>query len=185
MKYFILLVSFFYCVFIHASDDNINNNKSNTLDKIKPLQSERHENTTSLSDNKHLLKKIKTGEIVVNKLDNGKLQIILTEKSFLDSIIGHSEDWRLNGPWLVFCILAMFCLVCSLYFFYFKADRNILAFKITVLIILSLSSLILIIGGYAKEQIVPVIGFFSTVAGFLLGSREQADKKENPGSQNN
>jgi hypothetical protein len=139
------------------------------------------EKTALLYKDAYLLEKIKAGEIVVTRLNDGKLQITLIEDSCINSIVGRSKDWRINGPWLVFCIFAIFFLCCALYLFYFKADKNILAFKVTVLIVLSVSSLILIVGGYAKEQIVPVIGFFSTVAGFLLGSREPvADKKDNP-----
>lgn len=122
--------------------------------------------------------KVRDGEITVQKLENGDLQItVATESSFhsvLNSISGNSKDWRLNGPWLIFCICAIACLGASLYLFYFKARNNILAFRITVLMVLSISSLILIVGGYAKEQIVPVIGFFSTIAGFLLGSKTDA-----------
>jgi len=125
-----------------------------------------------------ILDKIRTGEIAIQRKEDGNVQITVTTesslRSVLNSISGNSKDWSLNGPWLIFCICAILCLGASLYLFYFKARNNILAFRITVLMVLSISSLILIVGGYAKEQIVPVIGFFSTIAGFLLGSKTDA-----------
>ncbi len=125
-----------------------------------------------------LWEKVRDGEIAIQRLENGNVQItVATESSLhsvLNSISGNSKDWSLNGPWLIFCICAILCLGASLCLFYFKARNNILAFRLTVLMVLSISSLILIVGGYAKEQIVPVIGFFSTIAGFLLGSKTDA-----------
>ncbi len=125
-----------------------------------------------------ILDQIRTGEIAIQRLENGNVQITVTTesslRSVLNSISGNSKDWSLNGPWLIFCICAILCLGASLALFYFKARNNILAFRITVLVVLSISSLILIVGGYAKEQIVPVIGFFSTISGFLLGSKMDA-----------
>lgn len=62
--------------------------------------------------------------------------------------------------------------------FYFLAQNKQVTphlMRLYVIIILVFGSLLVVSSGYATAQIAPVIGFFGTIAGYLLGRSEKRD----------
>ena len=77
-------------------------------------------------------------------------------------------------------IIFIFGLIATLLFYLLvktgKFDQFLM--RIYVVIILVFGSLLVVSSGYATDQVAPVIGFFGTIAGYLLGRSEiQGDKK--------
>ena len=76
-------------------------------------------------------------------------------------------------------IIFVFGLI-STYLFYLLVKSGLATrflMRIYVVIILVFGSLLVVSSGYATDQIAPVIGFFGTIAGYLLGRSEQSSDK--------
>lgn len=60
-----------------------------------------------------------------------------------------------------------------------KVALNTFAFQIVGTIIVIAASLFLVVTGYDKDQITPIIGLLGTIIGFIFGSNANAQKNNN------
>ncbi len=74
-------------------------------------------------------------------------------------------------------VIFLFALVAIGFFYILIRTERATPFllRIYVIIILVFSSLLIVSSSYSTHQIAPVIGFFGTVAGYLLGRSERKD----------
>jgi hypothetical protein len=57
-----------------------------------------------------------------------------------------------------------------------KPPVNAFVLRIFVITILVFGSLLVVSTGYVTEQITPIIGFFGTIAGYLLGRGDRPNE---------
>jgi hydrogenase/urease accessory protein HupE len=53
-----------------------------------------------------------------------------------------------------------------------------LVLRLYVIMVLAIGTLIVVSSSYSTSQIAPVVGFFGTVAGYLLGKGERTDEQK-------
>jgi hypothetical protein len=90
---------------------------------------------------------------------------------------GFLTSWaELNLTLLIFA----FGVVALLLFYWIvKTDRGSpLLLRVYVILILVFGTLLIVSSAYATEQIAPVVGFFGTIAGYLLGRGDKQDAAE-------
>ena len=76
-------------------------------------------------------------------------------------------------------LIFVFGLISTAVFYFLVRSKQATPFlmRIYVVIILIFGSLLVVSGGFGTDQIAPVIGFFGTIAGYLLGRSDRpADK---------
>lgn len=87
---------------------------------------------------------------------------------------GFLTSWaELNLTLLIFA----FGLIALLMFYWIvRTEKGTpFLFRIYVVIILVFGTLLIVSSAYTTEQIAPVVGFFGTIAGYLLGRGDRAD----------
>jgi hypothetical protein len=71
----------------------------------------------------------------------------------------------------VFGLLAL-----GIYYFLLKSDRSTPdALRLYVIMILVFGTLLVVSSSYSTDQIAPVVGFFGTIAGYLVGKSDRKD----------
>jgi hypothetical protein len=82
------------------------------------------------------------------------------------------SEFRLTIVILVFALAAL----TILYLLVRKPPVNAFVLRIFVITILVFGSLLVVSTGYVTEQITPIIGFFGTIAGYLLGRGDRPNE---------
>ncbi len=87
---------------------------------------------------------------------------------------GFLTSWaELNLTLLIFAfgVVALF-----LFYWIVRSDRGSpLLLRVYVILILIFGTLLIVSSAYTTEQIAPVVGFFGTIAGYLLGRGDRND----------
>ena len=94
--------------------------------------------------------------------------------------IATQGDINLWSPSLVITltviVLVFGCIVLALGTHLIRKSNSsgVLVIKFVGLVMITVFSVVLMIVGYNKDQLTPVVGLFGTIAGFLLGKGESA-----------
>ena len=91
-----------------------------------------------------------------------------------------SGDLRWSGEIRLTLIIFIFGLIALGMFYFLHRTGNATPYvlRIYVIIILVFGTLLVVSSAYATDQIAPVVGFFGTIAGYLVGRSENEGKKE-------
>ena len=77
---------------------------------------------------------------------------------------------------LTLIIFAFGLIALALFYFVLKSGRATpFLMRIYVIIILIFGTLLVVSSAYSTDQIAPVVGFFGTIAGYLLGRTDRPD----------
>jgi hypothetical protein len=97
-------------------------------------------------------------------------------------VTGGSADFYSLGELRLTVIILFFGLVAiAVYYALLRHERATpYALRIFVIIILIFGTLLVVSSAYSTDQIAPVVGFFGTIAGYLLGRTERNSHDEGP-----
>jgi hydrogenase/urease accessory protein HupE len=77
---------------------------------------------------------------------------------------------------LTLIIFAFGLIALALFYFVLRSDRATpFLMRMYVIIILVFGTLLVVSSAYSEQQIAPVVGFFGTIAGYLLGRTDRPD----------
>ena len=80
---------------------------------------------------------------------------------------------------LTFIIFVFGLIAMAVFFLLVRLERATpYLMRIYVIIILIFGTLLVVSSAYSTDQIAPVVGFFGTIAGYLLGRSERRDPTE-------
>ena len=100
-------------------------------------------------------------------------QAIPEEARTTENVVGVSVGWTpTHALWAGGMTLAFGVIVCSITALLLRKEQNLDSEKVLRLIgvpVIVICAVYILILGYNKEQITPVIGLFGTLAGYLLG----------------
>lgn len=97
------------------------------------------------------------------------------------SRVSQAGDLFTSGEFRLTLIIFVFGLVAvGIFYLIQRHDRSTpYTLRIFVIIILVFGTLLVVSSGYGTDQIAPVVGFYGTIAGYLLGRGErQNDQKD-------
>ena len=154
MKYYLSLIAILllsFSVFSQIVDTSLS--KEEIIRRFSPASSEKTQIDTSVNH----FQEINLGQMP-EELDSKSQQISLP----------------LSISVLVFGFLIIFLIFLLLW----KRNQGIgiMTMKIFGLVIIITACIFLIVAGFSKDQITPVIGLFGIIAGYLLGANEKSDK---------
>lgn len=92
--------------------------------------------------------------------------------------IRESGDFVSLGEFQLTLIIFVFGLIAILVFFLLLRSGRATPYmmRIFVIIILVFGTLLVVSSSYSTEQIAPVVGFFGTIAGYLLGRTDRTQE---------
>lgn len=83
-------------------------------------------------------------------------------------------EFRLTALIFIFAMIAM-----GVFYMLLRTERATpYVMRIFVIIILVFGTLLIVSSAYSTDQIAPVVGFFGTIAGYLLGRSERSGDRE-------
>lgn len=114
-------------------------------------------------------------------IDRLNSQIAETQKTISSTSTTTTSDqtwWSTTNAMTISASVLVFglivCLLAAMLLRQGKSADNVLKTLGTILIIVA--ALFLVVAGYSDKQIAPVIGLLGTIAGYLLGKGNSADK---------
>lgn len=86
-----------------------------------------------------------------------------------------SGDFFWTGELQLTFIIFVFALVAMAFFYFLQKQEKTTPYtlRIYVIIILVFGTLLIVSSSYSTSQIAPVVGFFGTIAGYLVGRNEK------------
>ncbi len=83
-------------------------------------------------------------------------------------------EFRLTAVIFLFGLIAM-----GVFYMLLRHERATpYTMRIFVIIILIFGTLLIVSSAYSTDQIAPIVGFFGTIAGYLLGKTERSGERE-------
>jgi hypothetical protein len=118
------------------------------------------------------------------RIDDPQTKILL-RNPYIDSLALQQNAQKVNNLETISTTLSVsvlvfgFLIILLVFILLLKQNKGIGVFTIKLfgLIIIITACLFLIVAGFSKDQISPVIGLFGIIAGYLLGSSEKNNKE--------